>query len=114
MIRVIMQTTPFDTSNATSTHSGQPVNVEIVIGQSGAAYITYDQPFNKPLSWFEYDVATSRLEFVMEDGELRNFGIPVARDIAPHLIGAHILTFAYIHEDELLDAQELPLIVHGV
>lgn len=110
----MMQTTPFDTANPPTPHYDEAVNVEIVIGQSGAPYVIYDRPFNKPLSWFEYDTASRRLEFVMEDGELRNFGVPVLPDIAQHLIYSHTLTFALIADNELMDAQELPLIVHGV
>lgn len=108
-----MHITAHNMTNATPVIYDDPVNVEVTIGNSGAAYVVIDREFNKPVSWFELDAQNGRLEFIMEDGELRNFGVRLLPEINKHLMFATTITLALMNEDELLDAQELPLIVHG-
>jgi len=89
-----------------------PVHVELVIGDSGTAYVTYDRPFNKPLSWFEYDLNKDSLEFVMEDGEQRNFGIPVNRELGKYLQNTQLISFVLMNDNRIQDTTDLPLIIH--
>ena len=110
------QTSPFEMAMPTPRGGSDaydiPVNVELIIGENGAAYLTYDRPFNKPLSWFEYDLDKSSLEFVMEDGEQRNFGIPVSRETGKYLQNTQMITFIHVNDDRIEDTTDLPLIVH--
>lgn len=59
--------------------------LDLMIGASGAFYVFSDFFFNKPVSWLEYDVNRRSLDFIMEDGEVRNYGQPVDDALAVHL-----------------------------
>ena len=116
MMGTMFTASPFDT-RVSGTHGASapydlPVHVELVIGDSGAAYVVYDRPFNKPLSWFEYDLDKGTLEFVMEDGEQRNFGIPVSRDIGKYLQNIQLISFIRMNDNHIQDSTDLPLIIH--
>ena len=92
--------------------NGDIVNVRIIIGEGGSAFILYDRPFNKLVSWFEYNLDKNSLEFIMEDGDIRDFGIPVARDVGRYLQNVHFVSFVHANGTRINDSFDLPLIVH--
>ena len=59
--------------------------MDLAIGQSGSFYVFSDKFFDKPVGWLEYDAARRSLDFIMEDGEVRNYGQEVDAEMAIHL-----------------------------
>lgn len=77
-------------------------------------WIFHDKPFTKTLSWVEYDVQSSRIDFILEDGDIRNFGIQVAHSFRPYLENSPVLPVMLKDEnDEPVDGDTYPLIIHG-
>jgi hypothetical protein len=91
-----------------------PLDVEVSVNEDGNVIVFHNKQFKSPLSWFEYDLETSKLDFVMDNGDIRNAGMPLAREISKHMQNAHqILTI--LLDDETGQAKQgtyIPLIVH--
>lgn len=76
-------------------------------------FIVYDRPFSKDLSWLELDLDSSTLDFIMEDGDIRNFGIPVEPLYIKHMQNAAFLELVERNGVEFIQGMELPLIIHS-
>jgi hypothetical protein len=91
-----------------------PLDVEVSVNEDGNVIVFHNKQFKSPLSWFEYDLETSKLDFVMDNGDIRNAGMPLAQEISKHMQNAHqILTI--LLDDETGQAKQgtyIPLIVH--
>ena len=81
-------------------------------GSDDHVYFLHDRPFQKMLSWVEYDVSTSQLNFIMEDGDLRDFGIPVLPQFSEHLKVMEEIAVAEITGGKYKDGNNFPLIIH--
>jgi hypothetical protein len=57
-------------------------------------------------------VATSQLNFIMEDGDLRDFGIPVKPEFAQYLKVMEEMPMAEIQDGKYKDGNNFPLIIH--
>ena len=77
-------------------------------------WIFHDKPFTKTLSWIEYDLTNNRLDFILEDGDIRNFGIPVDPSFRPYLQNSQVLPVMLTdRNDEPVDGETYPLIIHS-
>lgn len=81
--------------------------------QGHLVWIFHDRPFLKVLSWIEYDLKTSRIDFVMEDGDVRNFGIYIDAAFKPYMQNSYVLPVILKEGDEPIDGTTYPLIVHS-
>ncbi|MCB9982399.1 MAG: hypothetical protein H6861_01820 [Rhodospirillales bacterium] len=92
-----------------------PLYVEVAIKDDGRVVLFHDKPFKKPISWFEFDLNTNKFDFIMENGELRDFGLPLRQSVAKHMQNSHqILTV--LLDDESGEGKEghyIPLIIHS-
>lgn len=90
------------------------VHVELVVNDRAEAMVLHNKPFSRKLSWLEYDLDSSKLDFVLEDGELRNFGIPVHPKLAKYMQNAFQVLMVQMDENtgEPVDGGYFPLIIH--
>lgn len=90
------------------------MKVELYVNDRAEALVLYDRPFSKKLSWLEYDLGSSKLDFVLEDGGFRNFGIPVHPNLAKYMQNAFQVLMVQMDEDsgEQIDGGYFPLIIH--
>ena len=97
------------------TDTDNPLHVEVAIKNDGRVVLFHDKPFKTPISWFEFDLKTNKFDFIMGDGELRDFGMPLHQSVAKHMQNSHqILTI--LLDDESGDGKEgdyIPLIIHS-
>lgn len=89
------------------------MELDLCVHTADRIFIFHDRPFSKTLSWLEYDLDSNRLEFVMEDGELRNFGIPVEKSLGMYLQNHHVICVALRSGTKVVSDMTLPLITHG-
>jgi len=91
-----------------------PLDIEVAVNEEGRVVIFHDKPFKVDLSWFEYDLETSKLDFVLDDGEIRDAGMRIAPQISKHMQNTHqILTI--LMDDSTGEPKEgkyIPLILH--
>lgn len=71
-----------------------PLDLEITVdANTNNVVIFYNKPFTTDISWFEYNLKTSKLDFIMDGGEIRDVGMPLNASIARYMQNAHqILT----------------------
>ncbi len=91
-----------------------PLKVEVAINDEGKVILFHNKVFKNDLSWLEFDLGTSKLDFILDDGEVRDFGMPLDRSVSKHMHNTHqVLTV--LLDDETGFAKEgnfIPLILH--
>ena len=91
-----------------------PLDLEIALNEDGRVIVFHDKPFNRELSWFEYDLKQSRLDFVLDNGDVRNAGMRIAPQISKYMQNTYqILTI--LMDDKTGEARSgryVALIVH--
>ena len=91
-----------------------PLYLEVSITDDNRVIVFHDKPFAKALSWYEFDLAKSRLDFIFDDGASREIGMSLDPKIAAYMQNAHqILTV--LMDDDSGNANEghyFPLIIH--
>jgi hypothetical protein len=87
---------------------------ELTVNESNKVLVFYNKPLKKPLSWLEFDLGTNRLDFVTDDGDAKQFGMPVRSDLAKNMQNAHQVLMVMVDEvtGEALDGEYFPLILH--
>jgi hypothetical protein len=90
------------------------LDIEVSIRASGKVIVFHSHKFKTPIAWFEFDLNSKQLDFVLEDGAVRDIGLPLSGDVAKHMQNAHqILTV--LMDPETGEAEEgnyIPLILH--
>lgn len=94
--------------------NGADVKTALVLNDRAEVIILHDKPFKKNLSWLEYDIDGHRLDLVMNDGDIRNFGIPVNPQFSEYLRNSFQVLMARIDDKtgEPIEGNYLPLIIH--
>jgi len=91
-----------------------PLDIEVAVNEEGNVIVFHNKQFKDPLSWFEYDLEDSRLDFVMNDGDVRNARMRVPPAISKFMQNTHqILTILLDDETgQAVQGTYVPLIVH--
>ncbi len=102
------------TVSSAYTHSSEMgMDVYCLIGEGPTVCIFHTARFLKTLSWIEYDINSSRLDFVMEDGDIKNFGIAIDRKFAAYIKNTYIIPVVLRENGEAIEGFEYPLIQHA-
>lgn len=113
-----MTTKKTDTSPAEYNKGHAPgdsdMKVELAINERAEAIVFHNKPFAKTLSWLEFDLDDKRLDFIMDDGDVRNFGIPVHPDLSKHMQNAFQILMVQMDDQkgEPIEGDYFPLIIH--
>ena len=96
------------------THPDMKIKVEVLVNDRAEAFVLHDKPFKKQLSWLEYDLDEDKLDFVMEDGDVRNFGIPIDPKLKKYLQNAFQVLMIMMDEasGEPIEGDYYPIIIH--
>ena len=88
--------------------------VDLVINDTAEVYVFHNKPFEKTLSWLEFDLDTYRLDFIMNDGDLRHFGAKVPEHLAKHMHNAYQVMMVLMDEKtgQPKSGGYFPLIIH--
>lgn len=95
-------------------HPRMGVRTELLVNDRAEAILLHDKPFDTEISWFEYDLDSSRLEFIMEDGDIRDFGIAIDRQLAKYLQNTYQILLVQVDKEsgEYEEEEYFPLIIH--
>jgi hypothetical protein len=111
-----MQTSPFASPagmEAKAVYADMDMVVYCVLDEDGVVWIFHDKTFSKTLSWIEYDMGASRLDFILEDGDIRNFGIPVDPKLGRYLQNMQSISVVLKRGGQIVDGEVYPLILHA-
>ena len=94
-------------------HPDLDMELYYVMDANCAVYVYHNQPFRKELSWLEYNLDTQSLDFIMDYGDIRNFGIPVDSHYGKYLQNNHAVSVVLENaQGEPISGESIPLIVH--
>ncbi len=90
------------------------MKVELAVNDRAEAIVFHSKHFTYPLAWLEFDLDSNRLDFILKNGELRNFGIPVRPDLAKYMQNAFQILMVYMDEKtgEPIEGGYFPLMIH--
>lgn len=113
-----VQASPFPSNPISGTravNADMGMNLDLIVSDRAEICVFHDKPFSKILSWLEYDSRTNRVDFIMEDGDIRNFGIPVEAKLRPYFHNAYVVNIVEMNPTtkKVVGGMELPLIIHA-
>jgi hypothetical protein len=91
------------------------LKLDLLVNAEARIIIMHNRPFRRRLSWIEFNLNSSKLDFVMSDGKVRDlFGLPVDPQIAAYMQNAYQILMVLVN-DETGEPEEgffVPLIIH--
>lgn len=93
---------------------GSRLDIHVAVKEDGKCAIFHNKPFRNDLSWLEFDLDTYRLDFVLDNGEIRDAGLPLSKDVSKNMQNSHQVLMVLL-DDETGEAKEghyVPLILH--
>ncbi len=102
------------TDFVTGVDENNPLSIEVAVDEKGKVIVFYNKPFRTEISWFEYDLTESKLDFILEGGEVRDAGMKLAPIIAKNMQNSHQILIVLMDDKtgEAEEGQYIPLIVH--
>ncbi len=90
------------------------MKVELAVNDRAEAIIFHNKPFTKDLSWLEFDLDSSRLTFIMNNGEIRDFGIPIRPELGRYMQNTFQVLMVLMDEKagEPVEGGYIPLMIH--
>ena len=103
---------PVTSSGRTTEHAD--FKVDLVVNDKAEVFVFHVLPFRKRLSWLEFDLDSKNLDFVMNDGDVRNFGTRVPDQFSKHMQNAFQIMIVQMDEKtgEPMVGEYFPLIIH--
>ncbi len=91
-----------------------PLYIEVAVNEAGKVVVFHDKPFRSDVSWYEYDLNTSTLNFILEEGEIRNSGMKLVPTIAKNMQNSHQILMVFLNAEtgEAEEGNYIPLIIH--
>lgn len=91
------------------------LQIEIAVKDDARCAIFHNKPFRQDISWIEFDVNECELDFVLGNGEVRNIGMKVNKDISKNMQNSHQILMILMDDvtGEAKEGYYVPLIIHG-
>ncbi len=91
-----------------------PLELQVSVKEDGRCVVFHDKPFKDDVSWFEFNLETNKLDFILEDGNVRDVGMPLKRTIAKHMQNSHQILMVLMDNEtgEPKEGRYIPLIIH--
>ncbi|MGB4107158.1 MAG: hypothetical protein WBK55_05110 [Alphaproteobacteria bacterium] len=90
------------------------LDIEVAIKEGAHVIVFHSHPFKKEVSWFEFDLRTNKLDFVIDNGDVRDIGLPLSKAVAVHMQNAHQILMVLMDPEtgEASNGNYVPLIIH--
>ena len=90
------------------------LDIEVAIGDDGRVVVFHSHPFKKDISWFEFDLETNKLDFVLDNGDIRDIGLPLSQDVAKHMQNSHqiLMVLMDLETGQAKEGNYVPLMIH--
>lgn len=86
--------------------------IDLVIDEWGGVVILHTKPFEEDLTWLEFDLDNRTLNFVFDEGKIRDLGFSVNQDVTAYMQNAHIAKVALVEGEDVVADETVPLLVH--
>ncbi len=90
------------------------LDIEVAIKEDGHVIVFHSHAFKNDVSWFEFDLGTNKLDFVLGDGDMRDIGLPLTNNVAKHMQNSHQILMVQMDPKtgEATNGRYIPLIIH--
>ena len=90
------------------------LDIEVAVNETGKVVVFHNREFKKDISWFEFDLGNNRLDFILNDGEIRDAGLPLSKNVAKYMQNSHQILMVLLDNKtgEATEGQYVPLIIH--
>jgi len=91
-----------------------PLDIDVSVNEKGKVVLFHNLPFKNDIAWFEFDLGSCKLDFVLDDGEIRDAGLPLTQQIAKYMQNSHQILMILLDNDtgEAKEGNYIPLIIH--
>lgn len=91
-----------------------PLDIEVAVDEKGKVVLFHNRTFKNTISWFEFDLETGKLDFVLDDGEIRDAGFYVTKLMSKYMQNSHQILMVLLDDDtgEAKQGNYIPLIIH--
>ena len=91
------------------------LEIDVAIKEDGRCVVFHNKPFKDDVSWFEFNLETNKLDFILEDGDIRDIGLPLSQGVVKHMQNSHQILMVLLDDDtgEAKEGHYVPLIIHG-
>ena len=89
-------------------------DIEVAVMNDGKVVVFHSHPFRSDISWFEFNLTTNKLDFILDDGDVRDIGLPLKQELAKNMQNSHQILMVLM-DPKTGDAQVgqyVPLILH--
>lgn len=92
-----------------------PLYIEVAVNDIGKVIVYHDKIFKSDIAWFEFDLGTNKLDFIMDDGDVRDIGMSLKNDLAKNMHNSHQVYLVLIDKKtkEQKNGHYVPLIIHS-
>ena len=90
------------------------LDIEVGVNEAGRVVVFHNRVFKNDIAWFEFDLETRKLDFILDDGAIRDIGLPLDPQITKYMHNAHQILMVLV-DAETKDHKEghyVPLIIH--
>ena len=90
------------------------LDIEVAVNEVGKVVLFHNRPFKKDITWFEFDLNTGKLDFILDDGEIRDAGFFVTKTMSKYMQNSHQILMVLLDNDtgEAKEGNYIPLIIH--
>lgn len=90
------------------------LQIDIAVRDDGKCAVFYNKPFKSEISWLEFNLETCMLYFVLDNGDMRDAGLPVTKSMSKNMQNTHQMLMVLLDDKsgEEKEAEYLPLIIH--
>lgn len=91
-----------------------PLDIDVAVNEKGKVVVFHNLPFKNDIAWYEFDLATNKLDFVLDDGDIRDIGLPLTAGISRYMQNSHQILTVLLDNNtgEAKEGKYIPLIVH--
>lgn len=88
--------------------------MNLAINDQANVLVFHTKQFRKKLSWLEFDLNTNKLDFVLNDGDVRNFGILVDPALKKYMQNSFqvLMVLTNPTTGEAIEGNYFPLVIH--
>lgn len=90
------------------------LDIEVAVNEQGKVVVFHNRAFKNEISWFEFDLETNKLDFVLDDGDIRDAGLPLGKDVSKYMQNSYQILTVLLDNDtgEATEGSYIPLIIH--
>lgn len=90
------------------------LDIEVAVNEKGKVVVFHNRPFKNEVAWFEFDLGNNKLDFVLDDGDIRDAGLPLGKDVAKYMQNSHQILMVLLDDDtgEAKEGNYVPLVIH--